>query len=487
MKNKQMPGLPAGTRTGRYSTPELCKLKLSLCLLTLFCLFTLTFCSNHANSCGEIPSLYTIDDFSVWDEWAVKEELPGYKDYEGKVIKVSPVNGANWGDTGSGDDYSRALYYSLSRYSGYYRIKVSMSILVEKPLTRMYTGPANIGWTIQNGPGYYRQFGGPAEVIPTDEWVDLEFFQTFNIAGSGDRWIFIDGLNLHQGLIDLTLYIRHLKLTLVKITGNKYIALTFDDGPFDETGLLLDKLSSLGVKASFFLNGMRIEARDPATDSLLTPVQREEKKAERRALVKRMFDSGHDIGNHSYSHNYLGGGNMAGDGIDTDELLDYIDILDDYTVTDYPLSEEDIRTELEDAQTAIQKAVYGDTDYMNHPRVAGYFRTPFSSDPRFAKNLLAVTESMGLPLIYGEGSDDYIPGTSVAEIAGNIIDLKIPWGVLINHDPPRSVNVLAALDVVVPKLRAEGYEFLTVSEMEKRRKRTQTPGTAYQDLYPDLP
>ena len=65
----------------------------------------------------------------------------------------------------------------------------------------------------------------------------------------------------------------------------KVIAITFDDGPVkDFTPRLLDLLKCENIPAAFFLIGKSIEGNE--------------------ALVKRMVDEGHVIGNHSYSHTY---------------------------------------------------------------------------------------------------------------------------------------------------------------------------------------
>lgn len=61
------------------------------------------------------------------------------------------------------------------------------------------------------------------------------------------------------------------------------VALTFDDGPHQTcTPALLDGLKQRGVKATFFLMGENIEGKE--------------------ALVQRMQEEGHLIGNHSYRH-----------------------------------------------------------------------------------------------------------------------------------------------------------------------------------------
>ena len=65
-----------------------------------------------------------------------------------------------------------------------------------------------------------------------------------------------------------------------------YVALTFDDGPSPRhTACLLDGLKERGVHATFFLAGYRLAGNE--------------------ALVRRMKDEGHQIGNHSYGHAQL--------------------------------------------------------------------------------------------------------------------------------------------------------------------------------------
>lgn len=63
----------------------------------------------------------------------------------------------------------------------------------------------------------------------------------------------------------------------------KQIALTFDDGPDAVwTEKLLDGLKERGVKVTFFVIGEKIEGNEE--------------------LLKRMYEEGHLIGNHSYHH-----------------------------------------------------------------------------------------------------------------------------------------------------------------------------------------
>lgn len=62
----------------------------------------------------------------------------------------------------------------------------------------------------------------------------------------------------------------------------KEIAITFDDGPNTETHRILDTLAKHRVHAAFFCIGKNVEANP--------------------LLVTRMYEEGHTIGNHTYTH-----------------------------------------------------------------------------------------------------------------------------------------------------------------------------------------
>ena len=74
-------------------------------------------------------------------------------------------------------------------------------------------------------------------------------------------------------------------IALAAVVRRKIAYLTFDDGPSpDATPLVLDVLARRNVKATFFLVGVNA-ARNPA-------------------LVRRVKDEGHSVGNHTSSHDY---------------------------------------------------------------------------------------------------------------------------------------------------------------------------------------
>ena len=65
----------------------------------------------------------------------------------------------------------------------------------------------------------------------------------------------------------------------------KTVYLTFDDGPDDKnTPAVLDILREAGVKATFYVTGRQAEAHPD--------------------VLRRIYDEGHAIGNHSYDHRY---------------------------------------------------------------------------------------------------------------------------------------------------------------------------------------
>jgi peptidoglycan-N-acetylglucosamine deacetylase len=68
-------------------------------------------------------------------------------------------------------------------------------------------------------------------------------------------------------------------------TDKKVVALTFDDGPTENTGKILSLLDKYKVKATFFLIGEEIE-RSPEE-------------------AKKIVEKGHQIGNHTYTHNRM--------------------------------------------------------------------------------------------------------------------------------------------------------------------------------------
>lgn len=79
-----------------------------------------------------------------------------------------------------------------------------------------------------------------------------------------------------------------IKNYITHVDGKKVAFLTFDDGPSTtNTPKVLDILNEKDVKATFFVLGKEIERSE-----------------ETKAIFNEIYQNGHAIGNHSYSHDY---------------------------------------------------------------------------------------------------------------------------------------------------------------------------------------
>ena len=85
----------------------------------------------------------------------------------------------------------------------------------------------------------------------------------------------------------------------------KEIAITFDDGPVDNSAYIIDLLRRKSIKAAFFCVGRNLN--------------------ENRGIAEKIISDGHIIGNHTYSHSYFfdifGSGRMVKEINDTSSII----------------------------------------------------------------------------------------------------------------------------------------------------------------------
>lgn len=187
----------------------------------------------------------------------------------------------------------------------------------------------------------------------------------------------------------------------------KLVALTFDDGPnTTTTNEVLDILEKYGVKATFFLIGVNIN-----DDSA--------------KAVKRAYDMGCDIGNHSKTHS-----NMTE--LTDEEIVDEIKYVDDriYEITgEYPK----------------------------------YFRPPYIAVNNKMFDLIDET------FINGFGVTDYDDRVT-AEIRHMRVMKQVKDGaIILLHDAQGNSQTVEALDLIIPDLISEGYELVTLTELFERK------------------
>jgi len=190
--------------------------------------------------------------------------------------------------------------------------------------------------------------------------------------------------------------------TMVK-TDRKVVALTFDDGPDPTfTEAILDILKQKQVKATFFVIGT--------------------KASQNALLLRRMVTEGHEIGNHGYTHNY------------------------------------GIREMTEELKQTDQ-SVYTVTGTHTH-----FYRPPGGFVTK--SQIVSIKNQGYVVTLWSVDSKDWRkPG--VDQIVNNVIQKVFPGSIVLLHDGGgfRSQTVLA-LEQVIDKLNAEGYRFVTLSELE---------------------
>ena len=178
------------------------------------------------------------------------------------------------------------------------------------------------------------------------------------------------------------------------------VALTFDDGPNRvQTKALLDGLKQRGVKASFFLMGKNISGNEQ--------------------LVKRMYDEGHLIGNHTFDH---------------------VDL-----------------KKLSDAKACEQITKTSNAIYEITGQYTAFIRPPFGS----WKKGLDCTVTM-LPVLWTVDPVDWNT-EDVNLVVRRVEEVVEDEDIILLHDNYAS-SVEAALRIV-DDLTKQGYKFVTVDEL----------------------
>nr|WP_154253318.1 MULTISPECIES: polysaccharide deacetylase family protein [unclassified Eubacterium (in: firmicutes)] len=180
------------------------------------------------------------------------------------------------------------------------------------------------------------------------------------------------------------------------------IAITFDDGPSTVyTPRLLDGLKERGVKATFFLIGQNIEKEGGSE------------------IVKRMYEEGHLIGNHTYHH-----------------------------VEITKVSNDEAYQELMLTNEAIENITGEEVQFM---------RPPFGLWQKALEKKIHV-----LPVMWSIDPLDWAT-ENVDEIVNKVVTEAQENDIILLHDCYDS-SVKAALRII-DLLQAEGYEFVTVDEL----------------------
>lgn len=190
-------------------------------------------------------------------------------------------------------------------------------------------------------------------------------------------------------------------------TDEKIVALTFDDGPTKNSAAILEILKDLDVQATFFLTGNELE-KNPEEGRMIA-------------------EAGHEVGNHSYSHSRL--------------------ILK---------TSGTIREEIDRTNELIRETGYTGTIHFRPP-----YGKKFIALPRYLI-------SQGMKTIMWDVEPESYPevAASAGAITSHVLENVKPGSIILLHVmyESRSETVKAVTDIVT-SLRAQGYDFVTISEL----------------------
>ena len=190
-------------------------------------------------------------------------------------------------------------------------------------------------------------------------------------------------------------------------TGQKVVALTFDDGPSPKTDTILTILDSNCVKATFYLTGNSMHHFFSET--------------------KRIAASGHEIGNHTYSHSRL--------------------IFKSYKT---------IASEIERTDSLIRKAGYKKDIHFRPAHAKKLLILPYYLEQNNRKTILWDIEPESIDKI---SSDSELIANYVIENAKN-------GSIILLHPMYDWDNEsIDAIEKIIQGLKNNGYEFKTISEL----------------------
>lgn len=182
---------------------------------------------------------------------------------------------------------------------------------------------------------------------------------------------------------------------------DKVVALTFDDGPnTTTTNEVLDVLDKHKVVASFFLIGNNIND-------------------ESAKAVKRAYDLGCEINNHSKSHGYMD-----------------------------KMTAEEIKAEYDYVDEKVLEITGEHTKFFRPPYIA-------------VGDLM--WENIGVPFISGVGCNDWDSKVSVERRVAVIKKSVKDGSIILMHDAQGNSKTVEAIDQIIPALKEQGYKFTTVS------------------------
>ena len=240
----------------------------------------------------------------------------------------------------------------------------------------------------------------------------------FNYLISEDEFtVYFDSLAFNDITYTPMLEIRkNTKSVYEEEQNKKLVAITFDDGPSEYSLEILDCLIENDSKATFFELGSRMKNN--------------------REITKKLYLSGMEIGNHTYSHKYL-------TRLNTNEVLEEIN------------STSILFNEITGDNIKLLRAPYGSVNSS----VRNLSPFPIISWNIDTKDWLYKDPDKSIPIILEHVSD------------GDIILMHDV------HEP-----TIELVKRIVPDLKGRGYELVTVSELAKIKNIELENGVVYRKI-----
>lgn len=197
-------------------------------------------------------------------------------------------------------------------------------------------------------------------------------------------------------------------------TQQKFIALTFDDGPWpNSTNNILYILKKYNIKATFFLLGQNVQNFP--------------------ALAQQIANHGHALGNHTWNHPYHNHNEAAA------------------------------AKQIDNTSAIIHKTT-GIQPFLFRPP-GGYLHNGLSA---YANRKNQVT------VMWSADSKDY--HASAPNLARNVLSQATPGGIVLLHDGGGDrTQTSLALPQIITELQNQGYQFVTVPELMQLKAQEQLP------------